>query len=54
MNKEHVEGTHKFYEKYGAKTIIIAQFIPIIRPFAPFVAEIGDTGYKKFLQLQRY
>ena len=49
LNKEHVERTHKFYEKYGAKTIIIARFVPIIRTIAPFVAGIGDMGYKKFL-----
>lgn len=48
LNKEHVERTHKFYEKYGAKTIIIARFVPIIRTIAPFVAGIGDMGYKSF------
>lgn len=48
LNKKHVERTHEFYEKYGAKTIIIARFVPIIRTFAPFVAGFGDMGYKKF------
>ncbi|OIO39635.1 MAG: hypothetical protein AUJ72_00330 [Candidatus Omnitrophica bacterium CG1_02_46_14] len=49
FRKSYLERTHKFFEKYGGKTIILARFVPIVRTFAPTVAGAGRMAYKHFL-----
>ena len=49
LNPEHLARTQRFYDRYGAKTVFFARFIPIIRTFAPFVAGIGRMQYPRFL-----
>ncbi len=49
FRKKHVERSHAFYEKYGAKAIVLARFVPIVRTFAPILAGVGTMNYRKFL-----
>lgn len=49
IRREYLDKTHAFYEKYGAVTVVIARFMPILRTFAPFVAGVGSMRYLKFL-----
>ena len=48
FRRDYLERTHRFYERYGAKTVFLSRFIPIIRTFAPFVAGIGRMPYYLF------
>lgn len=49
FNPRHVARTRDFYARYGARTIVIARFVPIIRTFAPVVAGVGQMEYRRFL-----
>jgi len=48
FRREHLLRTHEFYERHGGKTIILAQFMPIVRTFAPVVAGAADMTYRRF------
>lgn len=49
FRRRHVERAHDFYERNGAKTIVLARFMPIIRTFAPLVAGVARMSYRTFL-----
>lgn len=48
VKQAYIKRTHEFFEKYGAKTIVITRFVPILRSFAPFMAGVGSMPYGKF------
>jgi membrane-associated protein len=49
FRRSHLQRAHEFYERHGGKTIILAQFMPIIRTFAPVVAGAADMRYATFI-----
>jgi membrane-associated protein len=48
FRRRHVDRAHEFYERYGAVTIVLARFVPIIRTFAPLVAGVAKMDYRVF------
>ena len=46
---ENVAKAHVFFERHGAKSIVLARFVPIVRTFTPIVAGIGEMRYRTFV-----
>ncbi len=49
FKQEYVERADEFFEKHGAKTIVLARFVPVVRTFAPILAGVGKMQYRTFL-----
>ena len=48
FNKKHAMRASRFYAKYGRKTIVLAQFMPILRTFAPVIAGVAGMRFREF------
>jgi len=49
FKREHLVKTQEFYDEHGGKTIIMAEFMPFARTFAPVVAGIARMPYGRFM-----
>jgi membrane-associated protein len=49
FNKKHAIRAAQFFEKHGRKTIVLAQFMPIIRTFSPVISGVAGMKFRTFL-----
>ena len=49
FNPHNVQKAQDFFDRHGAKTIVMARFVPIVRTFAPIVAGVGRMNYRTFV-----
>jgi membrane-associated protein len=50
FSQKNVDRTNAFFERYGARAIILAHFVPVMRTFVPVAAGVGQMPYRKFLR----
>jgi membrane-associated protein len=50
FNPKVVQRTHQMFEKYGARAVILARFVPILRALVPMLAGISYLERPKFLR----
>ena len=48
FRRDHLLKTKEFYDRYGGMTIVLAQFMPFVRTFAPVVAGVAEMKYRRF------
>jgi len=48
LRKDYVDKTNEYFDRYGGRTILLAQFVPIVRTFAPIAAGVGRMRYRSF------
>ena len=49
FQQEYVDKAYAYFQRYGARTIVIARFVPIVRTFAPVVAGVSRMDYRVFV-----
>jgi len=49
FKQQYVDQTVAFFDKYGARAIVLARFVPIVRTFITVTAGVGRMDRRKFL-----
>jgi membrane-associated protein len=48
FKQEYVDKARHYFDRYGAKTIVLARFVPIVRTFANPIAGVAEMPVREF------
>jgi membrane-associated protein len=49
FRRENLRRAAAFFDKYGARSVVLARFVPIVRTFTPVVAGASGMRYRRFV-----
>lgn len=49
FRQEYVDKTHQFFERYGARAVVLARFVPIVRTFITAMAGVGRMDFRTYM-----
>ncbi len=49
FKQSYIDRTYAFFDRYGGRALVMAQFVPIVRTYIPVAAGIGKMPYRHFL-----
>ncbi|MCA1825145.1 MAG: VTT domain-containing protein, partial [Frankia sp.] len=49
LNQHNLRRATAFYDRFGSATIVVAQFVPMVRTFAPLIAGVTEMRYRRFV-----
>lgn len=49
FKREYVDRTHAFFDKHGARAVVLGRFVPVVRTFVTVTAGVGRMNVRSYL-----
>lgn len=49
FKQQYVAQADAFFDRHGARAIVLARFVPVVRTFTPILAGVGKMRYREFV-----
>ncbi|MBY8874164.1 VTT domain-containing protein [Micromonospora sp. PLK6-60] len=49
FKQQHVARANRFFARHGARSLVLARFVPVVRTFTPIVAGVSRMRYRTFV-----